>query len=65
MLTRSGRFFKLSGGERDRELAFWERGVTVYPIDRWVNLMPDRFGGLVWLGPIVSLVVVCRLVAEV
>ena len=36
--------FKLSGGERDRELAFWERGVTVYPIDRWVNLMPDRFG---------------------
>jgi len=42
-------------------------GVTVYPIDRWVNLMPDRFGSqnLLWLGPRVSLVVVCRLVAVV
>ena len=41
--------------------------MTVYPIDRWVNLMPDRFGGqnLVWLGPRVSFVVVCRLVAVV
>ena len=42
-------------------------GRPVYPIDRWVNLMPDRFGGqnLVWLGPRVSLVGVCRLVAVV
>ena len=36
--------FKLSEGERDRELAFWEKAVTVYPIDRRVNLIPDRFG---------------------
>ena len=42
-------------------------GRPVYPIDRWVNLMPDRFGGqnLLRLCPGVSSVVVCSLVAVV
>jgi len=40
----SGRLLKLSGGERDKELAFGRERVTVYPIERWVNLMPCRFG---------------------
>ena len=43
-MFREWEIVKTIWGERDRELAFGRERVTVYPIERWVNLMPCRFG---------------------
>ena len=42
-MFREWEIVKTIWGERDRELDLWGKRVTVYPIDRWVNLMPGRF----------------------
>ena len=42
-MFRKWKCVKTIWGERDRELDLWKRGETVYPIERWVNLMPCRF----------------------